>query len=103
MFCLAAFSKAPEVPCQTLILLGLRLKDLRRQRGFTQAALSEAADISYKYYQEIEGGRREDVKVSTLVKISQAMEVDVKVLFDFEEVRMKLGKLAEPKGEKGRI
>jgi len=61
--------------------LFVRLRELRQKRGLTQEALAERADIKYKHYQSIEGGRKPDVRLSTLVKLAKAHGMDVWELF----------------------
>jgi DNA-binding XRE family transcriptional regulator len=38
-----------------------RLKQLRKNAGLTQEQFAERAGISYKYYQQIESGRKADL------------------------------------------
>jgi len=57
-----------------------RLRSLRKQRGFTQERFAEAAGLSYKYYQQIEAGRKRDLRLSTLTKIAGALRIEVSEL-----------------------
>ncbi len=48
-----------------------RLKQLRKRAGLTQEAFAEKAGMSYKYYQQIEAGRKRDLRLSTLEKLAK--------------------------------
>jgi len=60
--------------------LAERLRSLRKQRSFTQEQFAEAAGLSYKYYQQIEAGRKRDLRLSTLTKIAGALRIEVSEL-----------------------
>lgn len=49
-----------------------RLKQLRLHRKLTQEAFAEQAQISYKYYQAIEAGRKIDLRLSTVERLARA-------------------------------
>ena len=48
------------------------LKRLRQDAGLTQEQFAEHAKMSYKYYQQIEAGRKCDLRISTLEKLARA-------------------------------
>src|SRR5258708_2245889 len=54
-----------------------RLRQLRLDRGLTQEAFAEEAQISYKYYQAVEAGRKIDLRLSTLERLARAHDKDV--------------------------
>ncbi len=56
----------------TVQILLKRLKALRVERGLTQEQFAEASGISYKYYQAVEAGRKQDLRLSTLVRLASA-------------------------------
>ncbi len=58
-----------------------RLRELREQRGLTQEEFSEASGISYKYYQAVEGGRKRDLRLSTLERLAKAHGLELWQLF----------------------
>jgi len=62
---------------KTLPLLLKRLKSLRKERGFSQERFAELSGISYKYYQQIEAGRKPDLRLSTLERLASAYGLDV--------------------------
>ena len=57
--------------------LTARLRELRLQKGLTQEAFAEASGISYKYYQAVEAGRKQDLRLSTLVRLAKAHGMEV--------------------------
>jgi transcriptional regulator with XRE-family HTH domain len=66
-----------QVTSATLTRLLARLRELRERHELTQEAFSEVSGISYKYYQAIEGGRKPDLRLSTLERIAKAYSIEV--------------------------
>lgn len=66
------------------ILLGRRLRDIRKAKGLTQEQLGSKADVSYKFIGEIERGQQ-NPSFDTLVKIADALEVELFELFRFDQ------------------
>jgi transcriptional regulator with XRE-family HTH domain len=66
------------------VLLGNRIRVIRKAKGWTQEALGAKADISYKYVGEIERGQQ-NPSFDTLVKIADALAVELSDLFRFEQ------------------
>jgi len=58
-----------------------RLRQLRRHYGLTQEQLAERAKLNYKHYQEIEGGRKRDIRLSTINQIAEAFGISIAALF----------------------
>lgn len=58
----------------------------------TQERFAEKAGISYKYYQSIENGRKKDLRLSTLRKLSMACNL---TLSEFVDDRLSSRKVAE--------
>jgi transcriptional regulator with XRE-family HTH domain len=54
--------------------VAMRIKQLRKKRGMSQAALAEAAGISRTYLARLETSRQ-DPTLSTLEKIAKALKV----------------------------
>lgn len=54
-----------------------RLKQLRQIHGLTQEAFAEKAGMSYKYYQAVEGGRKRELRLSTLERLAAAYGLEV--------------------------
>jgi transcriptional regulator with XRE-family HTH domain len=61
----------------TLTRLLSRLKQMRQAHGLTQESFAELAGLSYKYYQQIEGGRKPDLRLSTLERLAGAYGIEV--------------------------
>ena len=57
-----------------LIQLGKRVRALREQRGISQEALADLADIHRNYISQIEGGKR-NLSFFNVVKIARALKV----------------------------
>jgi transcriptional regulator with XRE-family HTH domain len=62
---------------------GKRLRDLRKQKGMTQEQLAEEASISVDFLSLVERGINAP-SFDTLEKLSRALNVPVKQLFDFD-------------------
>ena len=67
-----------EDELQTRVIQNIRA--LRKKKGFSQERLADKADISRQMMNDIEGRRRWLTK-GTLVKLANALEVDVHELF----------------------
>lgn len=65
------------MPSRFLKHLTDRIRHLREQRGETQEEFAEHAQISYKYYQAIEAGRRMDLRLSTLERLADAHDLEI--------------------------
>ena len=66
------------------ILLGQRIRTLRRLKGWTQQELGDEADVNYKFIGEIERSRQ-NPSFMILEKIATALGVDLYELFRFEQ------------------
>lgn len=81
-------------------LFGRRVKDLREGKGWTQEYLAERMDISTNYLSSIERGN-ENPTFDMLIKVSEALEVEMEELFNFgheaslEELRGNILKLVQ--------
>lgn len=62
--------------------LANRLKALREERGLTQEEAAKKCGIKYKYYQEHEGNRPRDVRLSTMEKLARGFGVPLAALFE---------------------
>ena len=72
-----------------------RLKELRKLHRLTQETFSEKSGISYKYYQAIEGGRKPDLRLSTLERLAKAYRIELWQLFAPQFPRTSLSKTAQ--------
>jgi transcriptional regulator with XRE-family HTH domain len=79
-------------------LFGRRLRDLRKERGLTQEALAEAADLSGNYISDLELGRKVP-SLTILVRLSQALDIAAgDLLTDFTRDAVKRMKVREHRG-----
>lgn len=61
-----------------------RVRELREAKGLTQEKFAERAGLKYKYYQQVEAGRRVDIRFSTLQKLAKACGLEPWELLNFE-------------------
>ncbi len=54
-----------------------RVRERRESRGLSQEAFAERAGLKYKHYQSIEAGRKIDIRLSTLQKLSKACGLEL--------------------------
>ena len=66
--------------------IGMILKDLRRQRGWDQAALAAASGVSQAQISAIERRRYDSPRATTLAKLAAALGVSISAFFPEEGV-----------------
>ncbi|MFA6522824.1 MAG: helix-turn-helix transcriptional regulator [Candidatus Peribacteraceae bacterium] len=66
--------------------LAKRIKELRLERGWTQEEAAKRCRIKYKYYQEHEGSKPRDMRLSTMEKIAKGLNLSLSELLDFDDV-----------------
>ena len=54
-----------------------RLRAIRAKHGLTQEGFAELAGLGYKHYQQIEIGKKPDLRLSTLERIASAYGIEV--------------------------
>jgi len=64
-----------------LVQLGKRVRALRQQRGISQEALADLAEIHRNYISQIEGGKR-NLSFFNVVKIARALKVSPSKLIE---------------------
>ena len=64
-----------------------RLRYMRERRKFSQAELAKKAGVSQSTIAQIEGGKK-DHSISTLLRIADALDTHVAVLFASDEVHV---------------
>ncbi len=63
--------------------IGLKIKELRKQKNMTQAELAEKLDISISYLTKIEAKNcRKSFSLSILFDLAEILEVNIKYFFD---------------------
>ena len=70
-----------EKPKSIADFLCTRLKTLRKKHDLTQEAFTEIAQMNLKHYQEIEAGRKRELRLSTIERIAKAYKIEVYQLF----------------------
>lgn len=65
--------------CVNYIEIGQRIRDIRKQRGYTQEALAEAADLSASYVSHIELGLK-SASLAAILQIAKALDVSLNQL-----------------------
>ena len=71
----------PTQPSKTFQLLSERLKQLRQRHDLTQESLAQMSGVAYKYYQEIEGCRLENLEILTIEKLASVFGLEAFHLF----------------------
>ncbi|MFC0212888.1 helix-turn-helix domain-containing protein [Paenibacillus chartarius] len=66
------------------VLVGERIRNLRKAKGWTQEQLAEAATLHYSYIGGVERGDR-NISLETLEKIINALNVPPTELFRFDD------------------
>ena len=61
-----------------------RLKKLRKEYGYTQQRLSEAARVDYKHIQRLESKNPSAARIDTAEKIARAFNISLSQLMNFE-------------------
>jgi transcriptional regulator with XRE-family HTH domain len=61
--------------------VGLRIRELRNQKGISQEALANKADIDRTYVTDVENGRR-NISIENLQKLVSALEIQFKDFFN---------------------
>lgn len=62
--------------------LGVRIRQLRKIKGWTQEVLAEKADMDYKYLGAIERGEK-NLTLANVEKIAKGLAVEIHQLFLF--------------------
>jgi transcriptional regulator with XRE-family HTH domain len=65
------------------IKLALRIRELRKKKGWTQDRLSEIANIDYKHIQLLESKNPPYPKLDTLEKLAKAFKIKPAELLKF--------------------
>lgn len=67
---------------ESLHHFGLRLREVRKAKGFTQESLAAAAELEFSQIGRIERGVI-NTRLSTVFVLARALEIDVRELFAF--------------------
>ena len=75
-------------------IIGQRIADYRRKRGYTQQYLAEAADISHTYVSHIECGRK-CASLATIIRLAGALDVRIEQILTEDDSDDQDGLLSE--------
>ncbi|KRF06047.1 hypothetical protein ASG89_20095 [Paenibacillus sp. Soil766] len=67
------------------VLLGKRIRDIRKARGYSQEHLAEISGFHYTYIGGLERAQK-NVTLANLIKIASALEVGVYDLFEYTRI-----------------
>ncbi len=67
-------------PHPKLLLLGARIREIRKAKGWSQEDFAHHMGLARSYYSGIERGRR-NLAALNLIRIAQGLEVEVGELF----------------------
>jgi len=67
---------------ETKELLGLKIKELRKRKHYTQEKLAELLELDFGYISKLEVGRNFPA-IGTLEKIAKVLDVELYELFQF--------------------
>ena len=70
---------------------------LREDRGLTQVQLAERVGVKQPAIAQIEGGRANDIKLSTLVKIASGLGARVRITFEKDVAAARPSKVGRKK------
>jgi len=71
---------APKEKPKEVLLLAERIKQLRKERGYSsQETFAYDNDYTLSYYSRLERG--EDIRFTSLVKVCKALNVDLNTFF----------------------
>ena len=68
---------------ETKKLVGMRIKSVRRGKGYSQEKLAELAGINAKYLSSVERGE-ENPTLDLFIRLSQSLKVDINEIFNIE-------------------
>jgi len=60
----------------SLIALGAKLRELRTRHELTQEEFAQVAGIGYKFYQQIETGKKKQIWLSTIERLASAYSLE---------------------------
>ncbi|MBA2939863.1 helix-turn-helix transcriptional regulator [Paenibacillus sp. CGMCC 1.16610] len=73
------------------VLLGKRIRDLRKAKGYSQEYLAEISGFHYTYIGGLERAQK-NVTLANLIKIANALEVGIYDLFEYTKLNFSTDK-----------
>jgi transcriptional regulator with XRE-family HTH domain len=77
---------------QSRVVLGKRIRKLRRKAGLTHAKLAEKAELSPKHLGEFERGRG-NPSLSSIENLARALNMSLSEMFDYQGERLSSGEI----------
>jgi len=74
-------SASPDLPDPQLLAIGMQIRRLREERGYSLEQLAERSGLSFRGLIYIEHGQR-NASVLTLLRIAAGLDVQASRLFD---------------------
>lgn len=74
----------PEKASSVRARFGSRIRELRKERGFSQEGFAAASGLDRSYYGAVERGER-NVSLENIAAIARALETPVRELFPSDE------------------
>jgi len=74
------------------VLVGERIRNRRKERGWSQEKLGEKADLHHTYVGAVERGEK-NASIDTLDKIADALDIEMVDLFTLTKGKMNVDKL----------
>ena len=68
-----------------------RVRALREAIGLSQEAFAERAGLTYKHYQQVESGRKFDIRLSTLIKMAEGLGLELCEMVDLNATPLAVG------------
>ena len=66
-------------------MIGIRIAEIRKQKGLTQEALAGKMEVSPKYLSSIERGK-ENPTLNMLVNLADSLEIELEQIFTFIQI-----------------
>ncbi|WP_240422159.1 helix-turn-helix domain-containing protein [Paenibacillus periandrae] len=73
------------MPERILKNIGARVRDIRKEKGYSQEQLGELANFHFSYIGAVERGEK-NITMSNLAKVAAALDVEVIELFRYSNI-----------------
>ena len=75
---------SPTTPTLNVAAFGKRIRSLRTEKGWTIAELARHAGLTESYVSNIEGGKRPNLSLATVISLARAFRVSLDYLAGFD-------------------
>ncbi len=80
-----------------------RLRQLRNQAALSQEQTSDLVGVTFKYYQRLESGTVQGMRLSTIEQIAKAYKIDLAVFFSKRKPKIRKPKVLPPPHRKKKL